>query len=122
TKARPAPIPARFPRSRCYPLKRRKIEMTLALAALQLVLLAVIVILLLRRREAKDESRLALDLSAQFARLETRLAAVDEHLRSSVAQQRTEASAEAQAGREAAERSAAALRSEVMGSVQALGE
>ncbi|HXS12386.1 MAG TPA: DNA recombination protein RmuC [Acidobacteriaceae bacterium] len=96
--------------------------MTLALAALQLVLLAVIVILLLRRREAKDESRLALDLSAQFARLETRLAAVDEHLRSSVAQQRTEASAEAQAGREAAERSAAALRSEVMGSVQALGE
>jgi len=96
--------------------------MTLALAALQLVLLAVIVILLLRRREAKDESRLAIDLSAQFARLETRLAAVDEHLRSSVAQQRTEASAEAQAGREAAERSAAALRSEVMGSVQALGE
>jgi DNA recombination protein RmuC len=99
--------------------------MTIALAALQLVLLAVVLLLLLRRREAKDDPRvaaLAAELPAQFARLETRLAAVDEHLRGNVAQLRTETAAEAQAGREAAERSAMALRTEVMSNVQALGD
>jgi DNA recombination protein RmuC len=99
--------------------------MTLALAVLQILALIAVVVLLLRRREGKDDPRvaaLATDLPAQFARLEARLAAVDEHLRSGIAQLRTDTSAEAQAGREAAERSSAALRTEVMGSVQALGD
>ena len=98
--------------------------MTLALAVLQILTLLAVAVLLLRRREAKDNpnvTALATNLPAQLARLEARLAAVDEHLRSNVAQLRTDTSAEAQAGREAAERSATALRAEVMGSVQALG-
>jgi DNA recombination protein RmuC len=86
------------------------------------VLLAAVLVLLLRRGEAKEDSRLAADLATQFARLDARLAAVDEHLRGNVAQLRTDTTAEAQAGREAAERSAAALRTEVLGSVQALGD
>lgn len=96
--------------------------MTLALAALQLLLLAVIVALLLRRREVKEDSRVAAELSTQFARLDARLSAVDEHLRSAVAQLRADTSAEAHISREAADRSAAALRTEVLGSVNALGE
>ncbi len=99
--------------------------MTLVLAVLQILTLLAVAALLIRRREAKDDPRVAMlatDLPAQFARLEARLAAVDEHLRSNVAQLRTDTSAEAQASREAAERSATALRTEVMGSVQALGD
>jgi DNA recombination protein RmuC len=96
--------------------------MTLVLAAIQLVLLAIVLVLLLRRREAKDDSRLATELTGQFARLDARVAAVDEHLRGNLAQLRADTSTEAHAGREAAERSAASLRSEVLGSVQALGE
>jgi DNA recombination protein RmuC len=96
--------------------------MTLVLAAIQLVLLAIVLVLLLRRREAKDDSRLATELTGQFARLDARLAAVDEHLRGNLAQLRADTSTEAHAGRESAERSAASLRSEVLGSVQALGD
>src|SRR6201996_8407376 len=98
--------------------------MTLALAVLQILTLLAVAVLLLRRREAKNDpgvTALATNLPAQLARLEARLAAVDDHLRSNVAELRAESSAEARAGREAAERSAAALRTEVMGSVQALG-
>ncbi len=99
--------------------------MMLALAVLQVLTLLAVAALLLRRREGKDDPRgavLGTDLSAQFARLEARLAAVDEHLRSGIAQLRTDTSAEAHAGREGAERSAKELRTEVMGSVQALGD
>lgn len=99
--------------------------MTIALPVLEILLLLAMIALLLRRRESKEDPRIAAltaELPAQFARLETRLAAVDEHLRSNMSQFRGESSAEAQATREAAERSAAALRSEVLGSVQALGE
>lgn len=98
--------------------------MTIALAVLEVLLLVAVIALLLRRRETKEDPRLtalAAELPTQFARLEARLAAVDEHIRSNIAQFRADSSAEAQAGREAAERSAAALRSEVLGSVQALG-
>lgn len=99
--------------------------MTLVLAVLQILTLLAVAALLLRRRDAKDDPRmaaLATELPAQFARLEARLAAVDEHLRSNVAQLRADTSAEAQAGREAAERSAAALRGELLGNVQSLGK
>src|SRR5579875_1103644 len=92
---------------RCYALKRRKIEMMIVLAALELVLLCAVVALLLRRRAPAEDSRtagLVAELPAQFARLDARLAAVDEHLRSSIAQLRAETSTEAQSGREAAER------------------
>ncbi|HZQ42249.1 MAG TPA: DNA recombination protein RmuC [Acidobacteriaceae bacterium] len=104
--------------------------MMLALAALDLLLLIVILFVLLRRYGQTSEhadadprvAALAAELPTQFARLETRLATLDEHLRSSVTQIRADTSAEAQAGREAAERSAAALRTEVLGNVNALGE
>jgi DNA recombination protein RmuC len=99
--------------------------MTLVLPVLQLLTLLAVVVLLLRRRDTRDDPRaaaLAADLPAHLARLEARLAAVDEHLRSNVAQLRADTSAEAQAGRDAADRSATALRTEVMGSVQALGD
>lgn len=96
--------------------------MTLALAALQLVLLVAVLVLLLRRRETPRDSPLTADLATQFARLDARLAAVDEHLRSNVAQLRADSSAEGHTTREAAERSAAALRGEVLGSVQSLGK
>jgi DNA recombination protein RmuC len=98
--------------------------MTIALAVLEVLLLVAVILLLLRRRETKEDPRLtalAAELSAKLAGLEARLGFVDEHLRSNIAQFRSESSAEAQASREAAERSAAALRSEVLGSVQALG-
>ena len=95
--------------------------MTLALAVLQILTLLAVAALLLRRREAKEDPRIA-TLATDLARLDARLASVDEHLRSNVAQLRTDSSAEAQAGREAAERSAMALRTEVMSSVQSLGE
>jgi len=96
--------------------------MTLALAVLQLVLLAVVLVLLLRRRETKEESRLTAELSTQFARLDAQLTALDNHVRADLAQIRTDTSAEAHAGRAAAEQSAAALRNEVLNSVNALGE
>jgi len=96
--------------------------MTLALAVVQLVLLAVVLILLLRRRQTNEDSRLTTELAAQFARLDARLASVDEHLRSNLTQLRADTSTEAHAGREAAERSSTALRTEVMSSVQALGD
>lgn len=96
--------------------------MLLALAALQLVLLAVAIALLLRRRAAAPDSNVAAELGTQFARLDARLASVDEHLRSTIAQLRSESTTETRASREAAERSAAALRTEVLGSVNALGE
>jgi Tfp pilus assembly protein PilX len=83
--------------------------MTLVLSVLQILTLLAVAALLLRRREAKDDPRataLLADLPAQFARLEARLAAVDEHLHTSLAQLRKDTSVEAQAGREAAERSA----------------
>src|SRR5215469_77316 len=107
---------------RCYPLKRRKIEMTLVLAVLQLVLLAVVVILLLRRRQTAEDSRLTTELTTQFARLDARLASVDEHLRSNLAQIRTDISDEAHKGRDAADRAAIALRNEVLSNVNSLGE
>lgn len=104
--------------------------MMLALAALDLLLLIAILFVLLRRYGQTSEhanadprvAALASELPTQFARLETRLATLDEHLRSSVTQIRADTSAEAQASREAAERSAAALRTEVLGNVQALGK
>ncbi|HEV2578540.1 MAG TPA: DNA recombination protein RmuC [Acidobacteriaceae bacterium] len=104
--------------------------MTLALLAVELLLLIAILFVVLRRRQAGSEpaiedprlAALASELPTHFARLETRLATLDEHLRSSLAQVRTDTSSEAQAGREAAERSAAALRTEVLGNVNALGE
>jgi DNA recombination protein RmuC len=95
--------------------------MTLVLAVLQILTLLAVAALLLRRREAEDDPRIA-TLASDLTRLDARLAAVDEHLRSNVAQLRADSSAEAQAGREAAERSATALRTEVMSSVQSLGD
>jgi DNA recombination protein RmuC len=110
--------------------------MLVALAAIEiltLLTLVAVVVLLLRRALASSgvaavgelDPRLVAALAeipTHFARLEARLSATDEHLRASVSQLRAETLAEAQSGREAAERSATALRAEVLGSVNALGE
>lgn len=104
--------------------------MLIALAVLELLTLMAVIVLLVRRGAAsggvaEPDPRVAAglaDIPMQFARLEARISASDEHLRASVAQLRAETNAGAQAGREAAERSAAALRAEVLGSVNALGE
>lgn len=100
--------------------------MLIALALAQLLLLALVALLLLRRPKAVDDPRLATlaaaDLPAQIARLDTRLGVLDEHMRAGLAQMRGDVSAEAQRGREAADRSAAGLRGEVLGNIQALGD
>ena len=60
--------------------------MALALAVLQIALLAIALVLLLRRREAKDDSRLATELTTQFARLDAQLTALGNHVRADLAQ------------------------------------
>jgi DNA recombination protein RmuC len=78
--------------------------MLLALAVAQLVLLVVVAVLLLRRRAAAENPHLAAflaaDLPMKIERLDARLTALDE----------------------AADRSAASLRTEVLGTIQALGK
>jgi DNA recombination protein RmuC len=78
--------------------------MLLALIVVQLVLLIVVVILLRRRRATAENPHLsaflAVDLPTKIERLDARLTALDE----------------------AADRSAASLRTEVLGTIQALGK
>ena len=100
--------------------------MLLALAGLNLVLVVVAVVLLLQRPRSVPDTRLdglaGADLPAGMVRLDARLAALDEHMRAGMAQMRAEGAAEANRTREASERAAGALRGEVLGNMQSLGE
>jgi DNA recombination protein RmuC len=103
--------------------------MLLAVAALEVLTLLAVVVLLLRRAPAQSQpdprldalATISTDLPTHFARLDARLAALDDHLRAGLAQLRADSGAESHATREAADRSAAALRAEVLASVQSLG-
>ena len=99
--------------------------MLLALVGLNLLLVVVVVALLLRRPKPVEDARLvafAAELPAQIARLDARLGVLDEHMRSAMAQVRDDASAEANRSREGADRAAGALRGEVLGNIQSLGD
>ncbi|HVG26639.1 MAG TPA: DNA recombination protein RmuC [Acidobacteriaceae bacterium] len=100
--------------------------MLLALAALQLLLLFVITAMLWRRPKPEEDARLTAllgaDLPTQMARTDGRLGVLDEHMRAGLAVLRNDAAEEAQRSRDAADRAAAALRTEVLGNIQALGE
>jgi DNA recombination protein RmuC len=92
--------------------------MIVALLVLQLVVLAALIALLLRRPAAAQEAAdprlaqlLASDLPTQFTRLDARSGALDQHLRSELAQLRGETAA-----------ASTALRAEVLGSISTLGE
>lgn len=100
-----------------------------ALLAVAVLTLVAVVALLLRRPgvpapvpDPRLEQLLAADLSAQMARLDARSEALQNHLRAELAGLRSEAAAEAARAREAAEGGSAALRSEVLKSIQTLGE
>ncbi len=88
-----------------------------ALIALQIVTLAALIVLLLRRNSAAptvEDPRLnhllACDLPAQFTRLDARSQSFEEHLRAELAQFRADSAS-----------ASAALRTEVLNSVNTLG-
>ena len=97
--------------------KRRKTEMIAALIALQIVTLAIVLVLLLRRKTpaaTPEDSRLtqllACDLPAQFTRLDARSQSFEEHLRKDLSQFREDTAT-----------ASATLRTEVLNSVNTLG-
>ena len=95
--------------------------MLLPLLILQIVTLLAIIFLLVRRQAVPaQDSRLA-QIPDQLTRLDARNQALDEHIRSSFSQMRTDIAAEAQRTREAGETAFAALRTEITGSIATLG-
>jgi DNA recombination protein RmuC len=96
------------------------------LAIANLVLLLVVLLVLLLRKPANsapaEDPRAAAELAATFARAEARGDALDQHLRAELAQLRTDTAKEAERGREAANAASAALRNEVLGNINTLGE
>ena len=100
-----------------------------ALLALQAVTLIAVIALWLRKPAAPEtpqDPRLAqllgADLPAQFTRLDARSETLDSHLRGELAQLRSSAASEAAHSREAAQSAAAALRTEVLSSIDTLGK
>ena len=96
--------------------------MLLALLLVQFVMLALLAFLLLRRAPlpAAPDAR-ALQMPDQLARVDTRAEALDSHVRSALAQLRSDLLAETHASREASAASAIALRTEITHTVAALG-
>jgi DNA recombination protein RmuC len=97
--------------------------LTLTLA-LQIVILAALVFLLVRKSPAPQHdpklSQLADTLPAQLTRLDARSEALDHHLRSELAQLRTDNAAEARRTRESAATDFASLRSEITSNIAEL--
>ncbi len=100
--------------------------MLLALLALAVLTFAAVVILLLRPAvqgvDARLENLLAADLSGQMVRLDARAAALESHLRAELAGLRSDSAGEASRSREAFDAAGAALRREVLSSIQTLGD
>ena len=103
--------------------------MLYALLALQTITLLALIVLLLRKPASSSEAadpRLAqlldANLPSQLARLDARAEAQEQHLRSELAQMRSEAAGEATRSREAAGAANAALRGEVLANISTLGE
>src|SRR5437899_2716228 len=108
-------------------LWRRKYEMLAALLIVQIVTLIVAVVLFLRRENSLDP-RLAqmpdqmARLAEQAARGDARAQALDEHIRTSFAQMRTDIAAEAQRTREASDTAFRELRVEVTKNIAELSQ
>jgi DNA recombination protein RmuC len=94
--------------------------MSLVLLLVQIAVLIGVAVLLLRRQQAPD-GRLA-QIPDQLTRLDARNAALDEHIRASFAQMRSDIAEEARRTREASAADFAALRTEVTASIAALGQ
>jgi DNA recombination protein RmuC len=94
--------------------------MSLVLLLVQIAVLIGVAVLLLRRQQAPD-ARLA-QIPDQLTRLDARNAALDEHIRASFAQMRSDIAEEARRTREASAADFAALRTEVTASIAALGQ
>jgi DNA recombination protein RmuC len=109
--------------------ERRKIEMPAIIPIVSLVVLLAILLLLLLRKPSDSAIQdprlaqlLAADLPAILARADARGEALDQHLRAELAQIRSDAATEAARGREAASAASAALRTEIVGNINTLGE
>jgi DNA recombination protein RmuC len=102
--------------------ERRKIEMLSILALADLVLLLAVLLVLLLRKAAAADPRAAAELASTLARAEARGDALDGHLRAELAQLRADTAQEAERGRDAANAASAALRNEVLGNINTLGE
>ncbi len=94
-----------------------------------LIVLLIVLVLVLRRSSSSvtpEDPRLAqllaADLPATLARADARGEGLERHLRSELAQLRTENAAEAGRSREAADTASKALREEVLKNIQSLGE
>jgi len=99
------------------------------LIALQVItLLALVGLWLASRKPAASvtdprlEQMLAADLPAQLLRMDARAEATERALRTDVAQLRSDAAGEAMRSREAADKASGALRTELLGTVNTLGQ
>jgi len=86
------------------------------------ILLVVLLVLILRKPSNSEDPRAAAELTATLARAEARGEALDQHLRAELAQLRGDTAQEAERGREASNAASAALRNEVLGNINTLGE
>src|SRR5216683_8405364 len=96
--------------------------MPLPLLILQIVTLLAIVFLLLRKQPAPEQDPRLTQLPDQLTRLDARNQALDEHIRASFAQMRTDIATEAQRTREASETAFAALRTEITRNIADLSQ
>ena len=92
------------------------------LIALQVVILLVLIVLLLKKPAAPVADQRIAELPNQLTRLDARSEALDAALRSGLSDLRREASENAVANRDAANRDFAALRSEITASIAMLGQ
>jgi DNA recombination protein RmuC len=96
--------------------------MPLPLLILQIVTLLAVIFLLLRKQAAPEQDPRLTQIPDQLTRLDARNQALDEHIRSSFAQMRTDIATEAQRTREASETAFAALRTEVTRNIADLSQ
>lgn len=94
--------------------------MSLVLLLVQIAVLIGVALLLLRRQQAPD-GRLA-QIPDQLTRLDARNAALDEHIRASFAQMRSDIAEEARRTREASATDFISLRTEIRESIATLGQ
>ncbi|WP_348267551.1 DNA recombination protein RmuC [Edaphobacter paludis] len=91
------------------------------LLVLQIVTLLAVIFLLLRKQPTSGQDSRLTQIPDQLTRLDARNQALDEHIRTSFAQMRTDIATEAQRTREASEAAFASLRTEIAGSIATLG-
>lgn len=95
--------------------------MQIPLLILQIVTLLAVIFLLLRKQQAPEQDPRLTQLPDQLTRLDARQQALDEHIRTSFAQMRTDIAAEAERTRKASEDTFVSLRTEITGSIATLG-